>query len=141
MLQPKKTRYRKYQKGRNRGIAQRGYGLTFGEYGLKSLEHGVITSRQIEAIRVCMNRIIGKDGKLCIRIFPDKPITRKPAGVRMGSGKGNVEFYGAVVKPGTVLVELGQISRDIAKLAIERASDKLPIKVKMMTHKDNVELR
>jgi len=133
MLQPARTKYRKVQKGRVRGMAKRGVFLSFGEFGLQSLERGVITSRQIEASRLAMARFIKKGGKVWIRIFPDRPITKKPAETRMGKGKGPVEGYGAVIKPGRVLFELEGMDIVMAKQALRLAADKLPVKTQFLT--------
>jgi len=132
MLQPKKVKYRKMFKGRNRGAAHRGNVLSFGEYGLQATGSGFITARQIEAARIAMTRHVKRGGKIWIRIFPDKPITRKPAETRMGKGKGEVDYWAAAVKPGTVLYELGGVPEERAKLALKRVAHKLPIKVKMV---------
>ncbi len=132
MLMPKKTKYKKQQRGRMKGIACRGVELAFGEYGLQALEPGWITSRQIEAARIAVTRHIRRGGKLWIRIFPDKPVTIKPAETRMGKGKGAVEYWVAVIKPGRIMFELGGISRDLAQRAIALASHKLPIKTKFI---------
>ena len=128
MLQPKKTKYRKRQKGRNRGIAQRGNKVAFGEFGIKALDRGRITSRQIESARRAITRHVKRGGKLWIRIFPDKPITKKPIEVRMGKGKGNVEYWVALVQPGSMLYEIEGVSEDVAREAFRRASAKLPVK-------------
>lgn len=128
MLQPKRTKFRKQHKGRNRGIAVRGQSVNFGEFGLKSLGRSRITARQIESARRAVNRYIQRGGKVWIRIFPDKPITKKPVEVRMGKGKGNVEYWVALVQPGRVLFELGGVSTDVAREAFRLASAKLPIK-------------
>ncbi len=133
MLQPARTKYRKVQKGRVRGMAKRGVFLSFGEFGLQSMERGVITSRQIEASRLAMARFIKKGGKVWIRIFPDRPITKKPAETRMGKGKGPVEGYGAVIKPGRVLFELEGMDVVMAKQALKLAADKLPVKTQFLT--------
>lgn len=133
MLQPARTKYRKVQKGRVRGMAKRGVYLSFGEFGLQSTERGVITSRQIEASRLAMARFIKKGGKIWIRIFPDRPITKKPAETRMGKGKGPVEGYGAVIKPGRVLFELEGLDVVLAKQALKLAADKLPVKTQFLT--------
>ncbi|MCD6168972.1 MAG: 50S ribosomal protein L16 [Candidatus Latescibacteria bacterium 4484_181] len=134
MLMPKKTKYKKQQRGRMKGTAYRGSELAFGEYGLQALEPGWVTSRQIEAARIAMTRHIRRGGKLWIRIFPDKPVTAKPAETRMGKGKGSVEYWVAVVKPGRIMFELGGISRDLAQRAMTLASHKLPIKTKFVEH-------
>lgn len=128
MLQPKRTKYRKQFKGRNRGVATRGSKVSFGEYGLKATELGQITSRQIEAARRAMSRHIKRGGKIWIRIFPDKPISKKPLEVRMGSGKGNVEFWVALVQPGRMLFEIEGVPLSIAQQALRLAADKLPVK-------------
>jgi large subunit ribosomal protein L16 len=130
MLMPKKVKWRKQQKGRRRGKAYRGSELSFGTYGLKALEPAWITSRQIEAARVAITRHIKRGGKLWIRIFPDKPITVKPAETRMGKGKGAPEFWVAVVKPGRIMFELEGISVDVAQEAMRLAAHKLPLKTK-----------
>ncbi len=133
MLQPARTKYRKVQKGRVRGMAKRGTSLSFGEYGIQSLERGLVTSRQIEACRLAIARLIKKGGKIWIRIFPDRPVTKKPAETRMGKGKGLVEGYAAVIKPGRVLFELAGLELDLAKQALKLASDKLPVKTQFLT--------
>ena len=127
MLMPKRTKYRKQQKGRNRGLAAVGNSISFGEYGLKSLGRARITSRQIESARRAMTRHIRRGGKVWIRIFPDKPITEKPLEVRMGKGKGSVEYWVAEVQPGTVLYEVQGVSEKLARQALELASAKLPV--------------
>jgi large subunit ribosomal protein L16 len=132
MLMPKRVKHRKQQRGRRRGKAYRGSELNFGEYGLKALECGWITSRQIEAARIAIMRYIKRGGKLWINIFPDKPVTVKPAETRMGKGKGAPEYWVAVVKPGRVLFELEGISREIANEAMQRAAQKLPLKTKFV---------
>jgi len=128
MLQPKRTKFRKQQKGRNRGVATVGAKVSFGEYGLKTLDRGRITARQIESARRAINRYIKRGGKIWIRIFPDVPVTKKPLEVRMGKGKGNVEYWVAKVQPGRVLYELEGVSEDIAREALRRAAAKLPVK-------------
>ncbi|GAB4392592.1 MAG: 50S ribosomal protein L16 [Gammaproteobacteria bacterium] len=128
MLQPKRTKFRKQQKGRNRGVATRGQRVSFGDFGLKSIQLGHITARQIEAARRAMTRYIKRGGKIWIRIFPDKPITKKPLEVRQGKGKGNVEYWVAVVKPGTILFEMEGVPKEIALEAFRLAANKLPIK-------------
>lgn len=133
MLQPKKTRFRKQQKGRNRGLATRGNKLSFGAYGLKATSRGRLTSRQIEAARIAMTRHIRRRGKVWIRVFPDKPISKKPAEVRMGKGKGNPEFWVAQIQPGRVLYELEGVSESIAAEAMRRAAAKLPLKTRFIT--------
>ena len=129
---PKRTKFRKMQKGRNRGRATRGTEVTYGEYGLQALEAGWIKSNQIEAARIAMTRFIKRGGQVWIKIFPDKPITKKPAETRMGSGKGSVEYYVAVVKPGRVLFEMEGIPEEVAKEAFRLAAHKLPIKTKFV---------
>ncbi|HEY0564977.1 MAG TPA: 50S ribosomal protein L16 [Terriglobales bacterium] len=128
MLMPKKVKFRKQMKGRVRGKAWRGSDISFGEYGLKALESGWITDRQIEASRIAMTRFIKRGGKVWLRLFPDKPVTKKPAEVRMGSGKGALDHWVAVVRPGKVLFEMEGVAPDIAKEAMRLASHKLPIK-------------
>ena len=132
-VMPKRTKYRKMQKGRNRGKATRGTRVVDGEYGIQSLEAGWITSNQIEAARVAMTRYIKRGGKVWIKIFPDKPITKKPAETRMGSGKGAPEYWVAVVKPGRVLFELAGVPEETAKEALRLAMHKLPVKTKIVT--------
>jgi large subunit ribosomal protein L16 len=127
MLQPKRTKYRKQQKGRNRGLATRGNTVAFGEYGLKAIGRGRITARQIEAARRAMTRHVKRGGKIWIRIFPDKPISKKPLEVRMGSGKGNVEYWVAQIQPGRVLYEMEGVSEEIAREAFRLAAAKLPL--------------
>lgn len=128
MLQPKRTKFRKQHKGRNRGLAERGNEVSFGEYGLKAMTRGRITARQIEAARRAMTRHIKRGGKTWIRIFPDKPVTKKPIEVRMGKGKGNVEFWVAKVQPGTMLYEMEGVNREVAREAFRLAASKLPVK-------------
>ncbi len=128
MLQPKRTKFRKQHKGRNNGIAVRGSSVSFGEYGLKSVTRGRITARQIEAARRTITRHVKRQGKMWIRIFPDRPITKKPLEVRMGKGKGSVEFWVANVKPGTMMYELQGIPEDLAREAFTLAAAKLPVK-------------
>ena len=132
-LMPKRTKYRKQQKGRIRGKATRGNTVTDGEFGLQSQEIGLITSNQIEAARVAMTRYIRRGGKVWIKIFPDKPITSKPIGTRMGKGKGAPEYWVAVVKPGRVMFEISGVSEDVAKEALRLAMNKLPNKTKIIT--------
>jgi len=136
MLQPKRVKYRKQQKGRVRGNATRGNTVAFGDYGLQTLEAGWITNRQIEAARVAMTRHIKRGGKVWIRIFPDKPITSKPAETRMGKGKGNPEHWVAPVKPGRVMFELEGVTEDIARRAMELASAKLPVRTRFMIREE-----
>jgi len=138
MLMPKKVKYRKMQKGNMKGKAYRGSEVVFGQYGLKALEPGWITSRQIEAARIAITRRVKKGGKLWIRIFPDKPITRKPAETRMGKGKGNPEFWVAVVKPGRILYEMAGVSEEVAKEALRLAANKLPIATKIVKREEAV---
>jgi len=132
MLMPKRVKHRKVMRGRRRGNAKGGTTVTFGEYGLKSLERGWVTSRQIEAARVAMTRKIKRGGKVWINIFPDKPITKKPAETRMGSGKGNPEAWVAVVKPGRVMFELSGVDEKLAREAMRVAGHKLPLKTKFV---------
>ena len=127
MLQPKRTKYKKQQKGRNRGLSHRGSTVTFGEFGLKALGRGRVTARQIEAARRAMTRHIKRGGKIWVRIFPDKPITKKPLEVRQGKGKGNVEYWVAQVQPGRVLYEMEGVNEDVAREAFTLAAAKLPI--------------
>ena len=136
MLQPKRTKYRKMQKGRMKGSAQRGHTLSFGSFGIKALEECWMTSRQIEAARIAATRYMKREGQLWICIFPDKPVTKKPAEVRMGKGKGSPEYFVAVVKPGRVLFELDGVSLDVAKEALRLASQKLPIKTNFIIRRD-----
>lgn len=133
MLSPKKVQWRKVQKGRMRGVAYRGSDVSFGEYGLMALEPAKITARQIEAARVAMTRYAKRGGNMWIRIFPDKPITQKPAETRMGKGKGNPEFWVAVVQPGRILYEMDGVTEDVAREAFRLASNKLPLKTKFVT--------
>ncbi len=133
MLQPKRTKFRKTHKGRNRGLAQRGNAVSFGEFGLKAMGRGRITSRQIEAARRAMTRHVKRGGKIWIRIFPDKPITKKPLEVRQGKGKGNVEYWVALVQPGRVLYEMSGVSEEIARGAFRRAAAKLPVATRFVT--------
>ncbi len=136
MLMPARVKFRKQQRGRMKGIATSGNKVNFGEYGLKALEPAWITAKQIEAARVAINRILKKGGRLWVKIFPDKPYTKKPAETRMGKGKGMPEYWVAVVKPGRVLFELGGVSQDIAKDAFKSAAAKLPIKTKFIYRYD-----
>jgi large subunit ribosomal protein L16 len=128
MLQPKRTKFRKVQKGRNRGLANRGSKVSFGEYALKATTRGRITARQIEAARRAMTRHVKRGGKIWIRVFPDKPITNKPLEVRMGKGKGAVEYWVAQIKPGKVLYEIQGVSEELAREAFELAARKLPVR-------------
>ena len=136
MLQPKRVKYRKQQKGRLKGNAQRGNTIAFGDYGLQTLDTGWVTNRQIEAARVAMTRHMKRGGKVWIRIFPDKPITSKPAETRMGKGKGNPESWVAPVKPGRVMFELEGVPEDVARRAMQLASAKLPVRTKFMVRED-----
>ena len=128
MLQPKKTKFRKQQKGRNRGLALRGSSVSFGEFGLKAVGRGRLTARQIEAGRRAMTRRIRRGGKIWIRVFPDKPITKKPLEVRQGKGKGSVEYWVALIQPGKVLYEMQGVPEDVAREALSLAAAKLPFK-------------
>ncbi|MBA3828893.1 MAG: 50S ribosomal protein L16 [Taibaiella sp.] len=139
MLQPKKTKHRKAHKGRIKGNAQRGATIAFGTFGLKAMEPKWITNRQIEAARQAMTRHMKREGNVWIRIFPDKPITRKPQEVRMGKGKGNLEFWAAVVKPGVIMFEMDGVTEIVAREAMELAAQKLPIRTKFVTRRDHVE--
>ncbi|MCY3872298.1 MAG: 50S ribosomal protein L16 [Gemmatimonadetes bacterium] len=132
MLMPKRVKWRKQQRGRRKGMASRGANISFGEYGLQALEPGWITNRQIEAARVAINKSLGRGGKVWIRVFPDKPLTVKPAETRMGKGKGNPEYWVAVIKPGRILFEIEGVPRESAQRAIKLASRKLPIKVRFV---------
>ena len=132
MLQPKRTTYRKQHKGRNRGVATRGNKVSFGEFGIRALSHGRITARQIEAARRAVSRYIKRGGKVWIRIFPDKPITQKPLEVRQGSGKGNVEYWVALVQPGRVMFEIEGVPQDIAEKAFRLAASKLPVQTEFL---------
>ncbi len=133
MLAPKRVKYRKKQKGKNRGLARRGNKVSFGQYGLQATQAGWISNRQIESARVAMTRHMKRGGKVWIRIFPDKPITRKPAETRMGKGKGNPEGWVAVVKPGRMMFELEGVDEDVAQRALQLASAKLPIKTRFVS--------
>jgi large subunit ribosomal protein L16 len=133
MLQPKRTKFRKVQKGRNRGLANCGNKVSFGEYGLKSVDRGRITARQIEAARRAMTRHIKRGGKIWIRIFPDKPITEKPLEVRQGKGKGNVEYWVAQIQPGRMLYEMEGVSEELAREAFRLAAAKLPVRTTFVT--------
>ena len=135
MLQPKRTKYRKQMKGKNRGLASKGNSVSFGEYGLKATDRGRITARQIEAARRAMTRHIRRGGKIWIRIFPDKPITKKPLEVRQGKGKGNVEYWVAQIQPGRILYEMSGVEEDLAKEALKLAASKLPVNTKFVTRK------
>ena len=133
MLQPKRTKFRKQHKGRNRGLAQSGNKVSFGEFGLKATERGRMTARQIEAGRRAINRHIRRGGKIWIRVFPDKPITKKPLEVRMGKGKGNVEYWVCQIQPGRVLFEMQGVSEEMAREAFKLAAAKLPFKTTFVT--------
>ena len=135
MLQPKRTKYRKQMKGKNRGLASQGNAVSFGEYGLKATDRGRITARQIEAARRAMTRHIRRGGKIWIRIFPDKPITKKPLEVRQGKGKGNVEYWVAQIQPGRILYEMSGVEENLAKEALTLAASKLPVNTKFVTRK------
>jgi large subunit ribosomal protein L16 len=132
MLQPKRTKYRKVQKGRMKGVAQRGNQLSSGMFGIKSLDSSFLTSRQIEAARIAATRFMKREGQLWINIFPDKPITKKPLEVRMGKGKGAVEYWAAVVKPGRIMFEVGGVPLSVSKEALRLAAQKLPVKTKFV---------
>jgi large subunit ribosomal protein L16 len=133
MLQPKRTKFRKQMKGRNRGVATSGNKVSFGEYGLQAVARGRITARQIEAARRAMTRYVKRGGKVWIRVFPDVPVTKKPLEVRMGSGKGNVEFWVAITQPGKMLYEMEGVTEDIAREAFKLAAAKLPVKTAFVT--------
>jgi len=133
MLQPKKTKYRKYQKGRVKGLATRGSTLAFGEYGLQTLESAYITARQIEAARIAITRYVKRGAKVWIRVFPDKPVTKKPAETRMGKGKGDIAGWVAPVKRGRILYEVSGLSEEVAKEVLRLASHKLPVKTRFVT--------
>ena len=139
MLMPKKVKYRKQQRGKNRGKAWRGSSLEFGDFGLKTLDAAWITDRQIEAGRIAITRFVKRGGKVWIRVFPDKPVTKKPAETRMGKGKGAPEYWVAVIKPGTILFEAGGVDKATAYEALRLAEGKLPIKTKFTVRKDYVE--
>jgi len=136
MLMPRKVAHRKHQRGRTFGMAKGGIELAFGEYGIQALEPGWLTARQIEAARIAMTRAIKRGGKVWINVFPDKPVTKKPAETRMGSGKGNPEFWVAVVKPGRILFELSFPSEEIAKAAMAKAIQKLPMRARIVTREE-----
>jgi len=136
MLQPKRTKHRKMQKGRMKGDTKRGATISFGTFGLKALDSVWLTNRQIESARQAMTRHMKREGNVWIRIFPDKPITKKPAEVRMGKGKGNPEYWAAVVQPGRILFEADGVSLEIAKEAFELAAQKLPIQTKFVVRRD-----
>lgn len=142
MLMPRKVKHRKQQRGRMSGLAKGGTEITFGDYGVQALEPGWVSARQIEAARIAMTRHVRRGGKVWIRVFPDKPVTAKPAETRMGSGKGNPEFWVAVVKPGRIMFELAGVNETLARSAMERAIQKLPIKARFVTraHQEEVEV-
>ena len=135
-VMPKRTKYRKMQKGRNRGKATRGNVVNEGEFGLQTVEAGLITANQIEAARIAMTRYIKRGGKVWIKIFPNKPISKKPAETRMGKGKGAVEYWVAPVKPGRILFEIAEVSEEVAREALRLASHKLPVKTKFVTREN-----
>ena len=139
MLMPRKVKHRKQQRGRMSGQAKGGTLVSFGDFGIQALEPGWITARQIEAARIAMTRHVKRGGKVWIRVFPDKPVTQKPAETRMGSGKGNPEFWVAVIKPGRILFELGGVGEELSRSALERAIQKLPIKAKVVSRKVQTE--
>jgi large subunit ribosomal protein L16 len=139
MLMPRKVKHRKQQRGRMTGSAKGGTTVAFGDFGIQALEPGWITARQIEAARIAMTRHVKRGGKVWIRVFPDKPVTQKPAETRMGSGKGNPEYWVAVVKPGRVLFELGGVGEELATAALQRAIQKLPIAAKVVSRKMQTE--
>ncbi len=136
MLQPRKTKYRKQQKGRMKGNANRGHQLAFGSFGIKTLEEGWITSRQIEAARQAVTRYMKREGQIWIKIFPDKPVTKKPAEVRMGKGKGAPEYFVARVTPGRIIIEAEGVPLDVAKEAMRLAAQKLPVVTKFVVRRD-----
>lgn len=138
MLQPKRTKYRKQQKGRNKGIAYKGTTISFGTFALKSMDSGRITNRQIEAARIAMTRFMKREGKVWIRIFPDKPITAKPQEVRMGKGKGALDHYVALVQPGRIMFEIDGVSYETAAEALRLAAQKLPVLTKLVIRPDYV---
>ena len=138
MLMPRKVAHRKHHRGRNKGMTKGGSGLSFGEYGIQALEPGWLTARQIEAARVAISRSVKKAGKIYIRVFPDKSVTKKPAETRMGTGKGGVEFWVAVVKPGRTLFELSFPDEAQAKVALDKAIQKLPIKARIITREEAI---
>ena len=140
MLQPKRTKYRKQQKGKSKGVAQRGAIISHGTFGLKSLDEGMLTNRQIESARIAMTRFMKREGKVWIRIFPDKPITKKPQEVRMGKGKGGLSHYVAVIHPGRIMFEIDGVKRVVAEEALRLAAQKLPVQTKFIVRNDYVEL-
>ena len=135
-LSPKRTKFRKQQKGKNRGVAWRGSDVSFGDFALQAVDHCHVTSRQIEVARIAMTRHVKRGGKIWIRIFPDKPITKKPAETRMGTGKGGVEYYVAVVKPGRILYEMGGMTEQLAHEALKLAQAKLPVLTRIVHRAD-----
>jgi large subunit ribosomal protein L16 len=139
MLQPKRTKFRKMQKGRMKGLATRGAELSFGSFGIKTLEAAWITSRQIESARIAVTRFMKREGQVWIRIFPDKPVTKKPAEVRMGKGKGAPEYWVAVVRPGRIIFEAEGVPLEVAKEALRLAAQKLPVQTRFVTRRDYVE--
>jgi large subunit ribosomal protein L16 len=139
MLQPKRTKYRKQQKGRNTGLAYKGSTISFGSFALKSVTRGVITSRQIEAARIAMTRYMKREGKVWIRIFPDKPVTKKPQEVRMGKGKGGLDHYVAQIQPGKILFEMDGVPFEVAEEALRLAAQKLPVLTKTIVRRDYVQ--
>jgi large subunit ribosomal protein L16 len=139
MLQPKRVKFRKRQKGRVKGVATRGAEIAFGSFALKSLEAGWITSRQIEASRIAVTRAMKREGQVWIRIFPDKPVTKKPAEVRMGKGKGSPEYWVACIKPGTILFESGGVTLATAQESLRLAAQKLPVRTKFVVRRDYIE--
>jgi large subunit ribosomal protein L16 len=136
MLMPKRVKHRKVHRGRRSGVAKGGTAVTFGEYGLQALDSGWITARQIESARVAITRTVRRGGKVWINIFPHKPVTQKPAETRMGSGKGNPEFWVAVVKPGRVMFELAGVPEDLAREAMRKAGNKLPVRTRFVSRED-----
>jgi large subunit ribosomal protein L16 len=138
MLMPRKVAHRKHHRGRTRGMTKGGSSLHFGEYGIQALEPGLLTARQIEAARIAMTRSIKRGGKVWINVFPDKPVTKKPAETRMGSGKGNPEFWVAVVRPGRVLFELSYPNEELARSALDKAIQKLPIKARVISRDEAI---
>jgi large subunit ribosomal protein L16 len=136
MLQPKRTKYRKQQKGRMKGLSQRGHRLSNGTFGIKSMDSSFVTARQIEAARIAATRYMKREGSIWIKIFPDKPITKKPLEVRMGKGKGAVEYWAAVVKPGRIMFEIGGVPMATAKEALRLAAQKLPVRTKFIVARD-----
>jgi large subunit ribosomal protein L16 len=139
MLQPRKTKHRKTFKGKMKGISQRGHTIAFGSFAIKTMDEKFITSRQIEAARIAATRFMKREGQMWIRIFPDKPITKKPAEVRMGKGKGAVEYWVAPVKPGRILFELEGVTLDVAQEALRLAAQKLPVRTKFIVRRDFVQ--